>query len=120
MQKFCLSLFFFLFWYHCKHLFPEKNWALLTDLLKVKKPSFGTSRGNLNMAMAPYRYTLQRIAKRWRSRDVITSMVLGFTFFCLLSPDNFFVFIYTFLSIVLDIDFFYLQLILYFYLILKR
>ena len=60
-----------------------KNWALLTDLLKVKsnmffpenchtqkrtyslnKRSSDVSRGNLNMAMARYRYTSERIAKR--------------------------------------------------------
>ena len=32
------SLFFF--WYHCKHIFNKKNWALLTDLLKVKNNIF--------------------------------------------------------------------------------
>ena len=31
------------------------------------------SGGNLNMAMAPYRYTSKRIAKLWRSKNVITS-----------------------------------------------
>ena len=31
------------------------------------------------MALAPYRYTSKRIARRWRSKNVITSMGLGFT-----------------------------------------
>ena len=35
---------------------------------------FDVSCGNLDMAMAPYRYTLKRIAKRWRSKNIITSM----------------------------------------------
>ena len=67
------------------YIWQKKNWALLTDLLKVKnnvfarqlphtktyivqipthKRSLDVSRGNLNMAMAHYRYTSERIAKR--------------------------------------------------------
>ena len=38
----------------------------------------GVSHGNLNMAIAPYRYTLKRTAKLWDS--------LGF---CSVSSDNF-------------------------------
>ena len=55
--------------------------------------------------------------KRSRSDDgetmVITSMKLGFTIFCSVSSDNFFVVIYTFLSLVLTIDFCYSQLIFF-------
>ena len=63
------------------------------------------------MAMAPCRYTLKMIAKRWQSKSVITSMGLGFTIFCSVSSDNLLVVIYTFLSLVLTIDFCYSQLI---------
>ena len=67
-------------------IWQKKNWALLTGLLKVKnsmflpdnchtqkrtysliptdKRSLDVSRGSLNMAMARYRYTSERIAKR--------------------------------------------------------
>ena len=31
------------------------------------------------MAMAPYRYTLKRITKPWRSKNVVTSMGLLFS-----------------------------------------
>ena len=61
------------------------------------------------MAMATYR----RIAKRWQSKNVITSMGLGFTIFFSVSADNFFVVIYTFLSLVLIMDFCYSQLIFF-------
>ena len=57
------------------------------------------SRGNLGMTMVPYRYTSKRIAKRWRSENVVTAMGLGFTVFCSVSYDNFFIVIYTFLSL---------------------
>ena len=40
--------------------------------------SIGVSPGNLNEAMAPYRYTSKRIAKRWQSKNAITSVGLGF------------------------------------------
>ena len=65
---------------------------------KVKFPLTKTSiyRGNLSMCMAPYRYTLKKIAKRWQSRNVITSIGLGFTIFCSVSSDNFFIVTYTF------------------------
>ena len=78
------------------YIWHKKNWVLLTDLLKAKnnmflpdncltqkriyslnthhKRSLDVSRGNFNMAIAPYRYTPKRIAKRWRSKNVITSM----------------------------------------------
>ena len=68
------------------YIWQKKNWALLTELLKVKticfcqtiathknvnivqitthERSLDVSRGNLNMAMARYRYTSERIAKR--------------------------------------------------------
>ena len=71
------------------------------------------SRGNLNMAMVPYRYTLKRIAKQWRSKNIINSMSSGFIIFCSVSSDNFFVVIYTFLSLVLTMDFYYSQLIFF-------
>ena len=38
------SLFFC--WYHCKHIFDKKNWALLTDLLKVKNNMFLPDNGH--------------------------------------------------------------------------
>ena len=74
----------------------EKNEALLIDLLKVKntqkrsyslnnhnyKPLLNISRGKLSMNLAPYRYPLKRIAKRWRSKNIIASVGLGFTIFC--------------------------------------
>ena len=82
------SLFFC--WYHCKHIFDKKNWALLADLMKVKNNMFlsdnghtqkrrysvipthehplGISHGNLNMAIVPYRDTLKRTAKLWGTR----------------------------------------------------
>ena len=44
---------------------------------------------------------------------IITSMWLGFTIFSLVSSDDFFVVIYSFLSLVLTIDFCYSQLILF-------
>ena len=47
--------------------------------------------------MAPCRYILKRIAKRWRPNNVITSIGLGFTIFSLVSSDKFFVVIYTFI-----------------------
>ena len=51
------------------------------------------SRGNLNMAMTLYRYTSERIAKRWWSKNIIT--LIGFeltgVLFSFLS-DTFFVF----------------------------
>ena len=46
------------------------------------------SHGNLNMAIAPYRYTLKRAAKLWGS--------LGF---CSVASDNFFVITHTCLSL---------------------
>ena len=57
------------------------------------------------MAMALYRYTSKKIAKRWQSKNVITSVGLGFTgvLFSFFS-DNFFVVTYTCLSLVLTID----------------
>ena len=61
------------------------------------------SRGNLSMVMVPYRYTLKRIAKGWRSKNVV-AMELGFTIFCSVSSDNFFSVIYTFLSLWLLIS----------------
>ena len=63
--------------------------------------------------MAPYRYNFKKIAKQWRSKNIITSMELGFTIFYSVSSDNFFVIIYTFLSLVLSIDFCYSQLIIF-------
>ena len=33
--EFCM-----LYWYHCKHIWQKENWALLTDLLKVKTICF--------------------------------------------------------------------------------
>ena len=53
--------------------------------------------------MAPYRYTLKRTAKQWRSKNVMTSMLLGFTIFCSVSSDKILVVIYTFLSLVLTV-----------------
>ena len=69
------------------YIWQKKDWALLTDLLKVKsimflpdnchtqkrtyslntihKRSLDVFRGNLNVAMAPYRYTSEMIAKGW-------------------------------------------------------
>ena len=58
------------------------------------------SHDKLNMAIAPYRYTLKRTAKLWGS--------LGF---CSVSSDNFFVVTYTCLSLVLTFDFCSSQLI---------
>ena len=63
----------------------------------------------LSIAMAPHRYILKRIAKRWRPNNVITSIGLGFTIFFLVTSDKFFVVIYTFLSLVLTTDFCYSQ-----------
>ena len=70
------------------------------------------SRGNLGMAIVPYRYILKMIVKSWQSKNVITSMGLGFARFCSVSSDKFFVTIYNFLlpSFVLAIDFCYSQL----------
>ena len=62
----------------------------------------GVSHGNLNVDIAPYRYTLKGTAKLWGS--------LGF---CSVSSDNFFVVTYTCLSLVLTIDFCYSQLIFF-------
>ena len=61
------------------------------------------SRGNLSMVMVPYRYTLKRIAKGWRSKNVV-AMESGFTMFCSVSSYNFFSVIYTFLSLWLLIS----------------
>ena len=60
------------------------------------------SNGNLNMVIAPYRYTLKRTAEPWGS--------LGF---CSVSSDIFFVVTCTCLSLVLTIDFCYSQLIFF-------
>ena len=56
----------------------------------------GVSHGNLNMAIAPYRY-----AFKW------TAKLLGSLGFCSVSSDNFFVVTYTCLSLVLTINFCY-------------
>ena len=47
------------------------------------------------------------------SKNVVISMRLGFTIFCSVSSDNFFVLIYTFLYLVWAIDFCYSQLIFF-------
>ena len=47
--------------------------------MPTHKRSFDASRGKLNMALAPYRYTSKRIAKQWRPKNVITSMGFDFT-----------------------------------------
>ena len=78
-----------------------------------KKNPLDVSRGNFSMTMAPCRYILKRIAKRWQSKNVITSMGLGFNVFCSVSSDKFFVVIYNFLSLVLTIDFCHSQLIFF-------
>ena len=62
----------------------------------------GVFHGNLNMAIAPYRYTLKRSAKLWGS--------LGF---CSVASDNFFIVTYACLSLLLAIDFCYSQLIFF-------
>ena len=69
--------------------------------------------------MGPYKYTLKRIAKRWRFKNVSASMGLGFTIFGSVSPGNIFVLIYTFLSLLWTIDFCYSQLI-FFSILLKQ
>ena len=71
------------------------------------------SRGSLNMAMAPHRYTSKRIAERWRSNNVITSMGLGSVGFCSVSSESFFVVTCTCLSLVLAFDFCNSQLIFF-------
>ena len=79
-----------------------KNNMFMPDNGQTKKQipthehPLGASHGNLNMAIAPYRYTLKRTAKLWGS--------LGF---CSVSSDNFFVVTCTCLSLVLTIDFCY-------------
>ena len=65
------------------------------------------------MAMVPYRYILKRIVKRWRSRMSLLQWGLQFIIFCSVSPDNFLVNIYTFLSLVLTTDFCYSQFIFF-------
>ena len=56
----------------------------------------GVSHGNLNMTIAPYRYTLKRTAQLWGSIGL-----------CSVSSDNFFAVTYTCLSLVLAVDFCY-------------
>ena len=64
------------------------------------------SRGKLNMAMAPYRYTSKKIAKRWRSKNVITSVGLGFTgVLFIFFSDNFFV-----VTFIFSVDYWFLLL----------
>ena len=75
--------------------------------MPTHKRPLDLSRRNLSMATAPYRDTLKRIAKRWRSKNVITSMGLGFTIFCSVSSDNFFVVIYTFF--IFSVDYFFVS-----------
>ena len=70
--------------------------------VNTHKHPLGVSHGNLNMAIAPYRYTLKRTAK-----------LLGSPGFCSVCSDNFFVVTYTFLSLVLTIDLCYSQLIFF-------
>ena len=61
--------------------------------------------------MVPYRYTLKRIAKRWRSKNVVTTVLgLGFTIFYSVSSDNFLIANIYFIIFV-TIDFCYSQLI---------
>ena len=102
MYKFSLSFFYILLLAPLQtYIWHKKILALLTDLLKVKNNIFcqtiathknvhivqipahkyplDVSCGNLNMAIAHYRYTSKKIAKRWRSKNVITSMGLRLT-----------------------------------------
>ena len=49
-----------------------------TQKRRYHEHPLGVSHGNLNMAIAPYRYTLKRTAKPWGSLE-----------FCSVSSDNF-------------------------------
>ena len=73
-----------------------------TQKRRYHEHPLGVSHGNLNMAIAPYRY-----AFKW------TAKLLGSLGFCSVSSDNFFVVTYTCLSLVLTIDFCYSQLIFF-------
>ena len=90
-----------------------QTYVISGNYLIEKKNPLDVSRGNFSMTMAPCRYILKRIAKRWQSKNVITSMGLGFNVFCSVSSDKFFVVIYNFLSLVLTIDFCHSQLIFF-------
>ena len=70
--------------------------------------------------MAPHRYTSKRIAERWRSNNVITSVGLGSVGFCSVSSESFFVVTCTCLSLVLAFDFCNSQLIFFCILFKKR
>ena len=84
-----------------------------------RKRPLDVSRGNLNIAMAPYRYTFKRIAKRWWSKNVITSMGLGFTIFCLVFSDNLFRYHIYFFIFSVDYWFLLLTVDIFLYLIKK-
>ena len=63
----------------CQTIATHKNVYIVQ--IPIRKRSFDVSSGNLNMAMALYRYTSKRIAKQWWSKNVITSMRFEFTEF---------------------------------------
>ena len=65
------------------------------------------------MAMAPYRYTLKMDCYTIAILDCYYFNGVGVPIFCPVSLDNFFADIYTFLSLVLTIDFCYSQLIFF-------
>ena len=76
------------------------------------------SRGSGSMAMKPDRNTLKRITNG-DPRILLLQWSLGSLFLAQFSSDNFFFLVYTFLSLVLTIDFCCSQLILFFILFKK-
>ena len=67
------------------------------------------------MAMAPYRYTLKGLLSDGDPRMLLLQWGSSSLGFCSVSSDNFFVARYTFLPLMLTIDFCYSQLIFFLY-----